>query len=454
MMLLLVAVVVQVASVLCASPFEWAGIFSTPNNTYLWTAQKTESSDGQVKYVDPTMKLVALSASAATKKQLLALEADGASAVNKTCVDVKAGGVIRPRDNACFKLEFEQELWQSLYTIDATGVDAVAFFTEHVPTEFENTAHYLKDGHGNDIEPVAELPEKGEETVSPWSPAIGSSILVNIVTLTGVIFLLPGLSKLARAYTLQFEGLTSAFAAGSILACAFFLLLFESTHLIQTGYQQEVAVVWRWGTMILAGYMLPALIHVAVDGLLHSQDSEEKVIDVDECQQQVSVRARVIGGVLIGDFFHNLCDGFFIAAAFKGCGSTFGWTVAGGSIAHEIAQEIADYFILTGSIAKLRPVVALGLNFLSGISVLLGAVIVLASDVSDSTIGLLLAFGGGVYVHIAATECMPKAYNPNLSGMMRACSLLMFIFGAVVIGLVLLDHEHCVPGGGEGGHHH
>merc|ERR1711865_331486 len=100
-------------------------------------------------------------------------------------------------------------------------------------------------------------------------------------------------------------------------------------------------------------------------------------------------------------FMHNLCDGFFIGAAFKGCGSTFGWTVAVGTIAHELAQELADYVVLTGETCKLRPVIALALNFLSGTSVLLGAVIVLAADVSNGDIGLLLAFGGGVYLNIA-----------------------------------------------------
>eukprot|EP00928_Gymnodinium_smaydae_P096979 TRINITY_DN8679_c0_g2_i2.p1 TRINITY_DN8679_c0_g2~~TRINITY_DN8679_c0_g2_i2.p1 ORF type:complete len:471 (-),score=77.04 TRINITY_DN8679_c0_g2_i2:555-1766(-) len=398
------------------------------------------------------MKLVALPVTSANEKALHAMESEGVHAMGKTCVDVKAGGVIKPKDDTCYKLHFKQEWWQSLYTVDTTGVSNVVFFAEHVPTEFENTAHYLKDDHGHDMEPVAELPEKTTEETVPWGPAIGSSVLVNLATFSGVVFLVPGLSKLSKSYAAPFEGLTSAFAAGSILACAFLLLLFEATHLIQTGHDTEVAVVWRWGAMILAGFMLPGIIHVLGDMLMDAQSKVEKIEgDLAEVQP-FSVRARVISGVLIGDFFHNLCDGFFIAAAFKGCGTTFGWTVAGGSIAHEIAQEISDYFVLTGSIAKMRPALALMLNFVSGMGVLLGAIIILAIPVSDAAVGLLLAFGGGVYVHIAATECMPRVYNPQLSGLARLCSLGMFIFGAVAIGLVLLDHKHCVPEGSEGAH--
>jgi len=60
-----------------------------------------------------------------------------------------------------------------------------------------------------------------------------------------------------------------------------------------------------------------------------------------------TVRYRVLGGVLIGDAMHNLCDGVFMGAAFLTCGVSFGWSVAGASIAHEVAQEISDYVVLT-----------------------------------------------------------------------------------------------------------
>jgi zinc transporter ZupT len=176
--------------------------------------------------------------------------------------------------------------------------------------------------------------------------------------------------------------------------------------------------------------------------------------------KSASARVRVIVGIIVGDFFHNFCDGLFIGAAFKGCGESFGWSVASGTVLHEISQELADYTVLTGGVAKLHPALALLFNFLSGTSVTLGVIIVLLGDISYDNIGLMLAFGGGVYLHIAATECMPKLYNPELSLPARAASLLLFIVGAVAVGLVLIDHSHCVvedtatsgEGGGGGGH--
>jgi len=168
----------------------------------------------------------------------------------------------------------------------------------------------------------------------------------------------------------------------------------------------------------------------------------------------------VLSGILIGDFMHNLVDGFFIGGAFMGCGTTFGWTVAVGTISHELAQELSDYVVLTGPVCKLHPAVALLLNFLSGTSVLLGVICALSMDIEQSDIGLLLAFGGGTYLYIAFIECMPRVLTAKVTVAVRAAAIAMFIFGTIVIGLVLLDHEHCVPPPEPGaapapaGHHH
>ena len=73
----------------------------------------------------------------------------------------------------------------------------VAFFAEHVPTEFEATAHYLKDSIGEDVEPIDQLPESTPTTSDiPWGPTILSTLLVNIVTFVGVVFLIPGVRKM------------------------------------------------------------------------------------------------------------------------------------------------------------------------------------------------------------------------------------------------------------------
>jgi zinc transporter ZupT len=430
--------------------FEWAGMFELPEDTYLWTAQKVVGVSG-AKYADASMKMVAFSTAEADEASLHGLETAGKNALAGTCTDVTSGGTITP-DSKCYRLVFKQEWWQSIYPINAKGVKHVAFFAEHVPTEFENTAHYLKDDHGDDIEPVAELPETAaaptpapttSEDKKYWGEGIIASIIVNIVTLCGVVFLLPGLKTMSDRYREEFECVVAAFAAGAIGSCAFFLLLYESTHLIATEYTEEVAQIWRWGTMILAGALFPAVVHAGMEVAMKKTPSETGE-NKEEVDLSIS-RPRLISSVLIGDFMHNLCDGFFMGAAFKGCGSSFGWTVVWGTVGHEIAQELGDYLVLTSSECKIKPVYALCLNFLSGMGVLLGTIIVLAADVSQCDIGLILSFGGGVYLNIALIECMSKFQGAKVSGKVRAFGIVMFIIGCIAIGLILLKHEHCVP---------
>jgi len=433
-----------------SAAYEWAGIFEVPENNYMWTAQKVSGS-----YADPAMKLAILPAPNATKEALDALAQEGAHALGETCVDVNSGGALIPQMDACYRLVFDEHLWQSLYTVNTTGVGSVAFFAEHVPTEFESTAHYLKDKVGEDIEPVAELPEEEETgmTAEQWGGSLGSAAIVNVVTLVGVVLTVPAISKAAAANAAIFDGLLSAFSAGTLLSCAFFLLLFESTHLIGEGWTGEVDVLWRWGTMVLAGFVLPAVIDVSV----HASSGEGAKTDenaITEATGEPRSKARLIGAVLLGDFMHNLCDGFFLGAAFKGCGTGFGWGVALGTILHELPQELADYAILTGKSVGLSPKIALLCNFLSGLSVMLGCLIINLADVSNSAVGLLLAFGGGVYVYIAAVECMPRVHRLQLSPKNNGLCLLAFVVGTVIIGLILLDHEHCAPGGHAHGHGH
>ena len=54
---------------------------------------------------------------------------------------------------------------ESKYMIDTTGIDHIVMFAEHLPTEFEDTAHYLVNtvGEGTDaevdVEPSAQKPD-------------------------------------------------------------------------------------------------------------------------------------------------------------------------------------------------------------------------------------------------------------------------------------------------------
>jgi len=142
------------------------------------------------------------------------------------------------------------------------------------------------------------------------------------------------------------------------------------------------------------------------------------------------------------------------------CTSKLAWTITAATVYHEIAQEIGDFALLTQDVGLSIPV-ALAWNFVAGTSVIIGGIIVTAVEISDELTGILLAFGGGTYVYLAASEALPRAlrYAEQLESKDNAAHkkhhcivLLSFIIGAVLIGVVLVEHEHCVPGGGAHAH--
>jgi len=446
--------------------FEWAGIFATPASHYLWRMQKVDGA-----YAENHMKIVLLPSAEGTEEKLHALEAEAGHSFEQACTEIEVGETLVPAEDVCYEAHVDQGSDDSGFLVQASGTAFLAVFAEHLPTEFERDMHYLKDVSGHDVEPIAEESDHGahgDEAAppasksKPWGEAIGASVLVCLCTLVGVVFLVPVAGRLAKEHPGVFGTITSAFAAGALLAAAFFLLLFEATHLVASS--DEALDAASWGISILAGFLIPSVIDLCIAPILPPAEKGKETPEDSEAGPAggASGRMRVLAAVLLGDFVHNLCDGVFIGAAFAGCGTAAGWKIAAASIYHEIAQEISDYFVLTDKQqGNLAPPKALLVNFVSGLSVILGTVIVLAQDSLDNkATGVLLGIGGGVYIQIGASECMAKVHRQAGTTLLRLSALLVFLVGAAVLGLVLLTHEHCVPegeaaeGGGHQGHGH
>jgi zinc transporter ZupT len=146
--------------------------------------------------------------------------------------------------------------------------------------------------------------------------------------------------------------------------------------------------------------------------------------------------------ILLGDGFHNFADGIFLGSAFLTCGTTIAGSVMVATLYHEIVQELADFVMLTKH-AGLSIPKALFLNFVSGLAIVLGGIVVLTANLSSMGIGVLLSMSAGVYIHIAAVECMPRVTDIVESRRDYLYALVMFALGATPTGLVLLVHVHC-----------
>mmetsp|Transcript_3482 Transcript_3482/g.5338 ORF Transcript_3482/g.5338 Transcript_3482/m.5338 type:complete len:472 (-) Transcript_3482:49-1464(-) len=368
----------------------------------------------------------------------------------------------------------------------------------------------------------------------PWQEIMLATLLVNLVTLAGVVFLIPAVSKAAwnvsfcasfktimskKEQTIEtpvetkrkaiFDIALTSFACGAIMASAVFLIIPESINLLNGGHSDEhegheghgdeggdediedhddhdeSGVAWKFGVGFLGGFLLPIFLGAlfpryaehecdddCVEGpqidttlstaipeesaeITHkcgNSTGEEAIDDITDEENQTDsngeknvitfINYRLCCSVLVGDFFHNFADGIFIGTAFTLCSRSIAYTIVFSTIYHEIAQEIADFFLLVNH-GGLSPIQALGVNFVSGLSVLLGGIIVLAINPGNTSVGVILALSAGVYIHLAAGECLPRADKLLSSGKDRLISLSFFILGATPIGLVLLNHGHC-----------
>jgi len=241
-------------------------------------------------------------------------------------------------------------------------------------------------------------------------------------------------------------------------------LRFLEEHEEDSHVETEGPVAWRFGISLLCGFLFPRLSSMVFPRHDHSEPSEtqssktgkgeveEGTHDKDEeCATDKihdhtavseSINYSCVSSILLGDFVHNFVDGVLVGTAFKMCNRQMGISVALATVYHEVAQEIADYFILT-TYCNLSVPVALVLNFLSGFSVMLGAIIVLSVEVGSGFIGCILAIGAGVYIYVATIECMANSIKAQVTVSDKILSLVSFFLGALLIGLALLDHQHC-----------
>jgi zinc and cadmium transporter len=113
--------------------------------------------------------------------------------------------------------------------------------------------------------------------------------------------------------------------------------------------------------------------------------------------------------ILVGDGVHNFIDGVVIAAAFLlGPGAGIATTLA--VAAHEIPHEMADYGVLIGSKFSRRN--ALILNFLSGLTALLGAIVCfLFRSFVEPNLPWFMAASGGMFIYIAAAGLIPELHH-------------------------------------------
>ncbi len=239
---------------------------------------------------------------------------------------------------------------------------------------------------------------------------LGSTILISLISLLGVIFIALNENALQNLL-LVMVGL----AAGGLMGGALFHLLPESLE-----HAKSMTVFLYTGLGFVLFFLL------------------ERVFFWRHCHEgKCDVHAFTYLSVL-GDGIHNFVDGVTIAVSFS-LSLSLGLFAALAIILHEIPQEIGDFAILVyGGFSKLK---ALLLNFMTACTAVIGALIgfFFASYAANLSL-VFLPFAAGGFLYIASSDLIPELHKErdfkksNLSFVFFLLGLLVMWLAKTVLG--------------------
>jgi ZIP family zinc transporter len=203
-----------------------------------------------------------------------------------------------------------------------------------------------------------------------------------------------------------------ALSGGIVVAVALFDLIPEAFEAV--GDEQQVMA------LVGAGFVLFFVAHRYL--VLHHRD--------DPAETQTHARVGALGAGALA--FHTFTDGLGIGLAF-GLDTGTGLLVLLAVVSHDFADGLnAVTFILRQGGTRQ---VALRWLTLVAVAPLFGAAIGAAIDVSESTLGNLLAVYAGVFLYIGASDLLPEAHSHDPSLRRIAVTLAGFA-GIFAITLV------------------
>ncbi len=241
------------------------------------------------------------------------------------------------------------------------------------------------------------------------------TLLGSVVSLIGGVLLL-----LKEKFALKISHYLSAFAAGALLATAFFDLLPESfEHMEELGMDVNIPFWTLVG--ILSFFLLERFIHHHHS---HGKNIEEK--------------KATIPLIILGDTMHNFTDGMAIAATFL-ISIPLGIVTSLAVAAHEIPQEIGDFGLLLNKGMKKGSV--LMINFFSSLAALAGAILTyIYKDSLEGFLPLILSVTAGFFIYIALANLIPEIHNKDNQKVAFWESVMLFI-GVLVVYFAISSLE-------------
>jgi len=243
---------------------------------------------------------------------------------------------------------------------------------------------------------------------SPWFYALVSVFIVSLISLIGVISLSIKLENLKKILIYFIS-----FSAGALIGDAFI-------HLLPEVVEESGELSLQISLYVIGGIMVSFVM--------------EKLICWRHCHMPITTTHQhpFAWMNLFGDAVHNFIDGLIIAAAYL-ASFPVGVTTTIAVILHEIPQEIGDFGVLLhGGFSAKK---AIFLNFLTALTAVFGAIVVLALGAHVGNISaFLIPFAAGNFIYIAATDLIPELHKETAV----AKSLLQLLWFVAGVGVMLL----------------
>ncbi|PIP28118.1 MAG: ZIP family metal transporter [Candidatus Moranbacteria bacterium CG23_combo_of_CG06-09_8_20_14_all_35_22] len=217
-----------------------------------------------------------------------------------------------------------------------------------------------------------------------WIYTIVSVFIISLISLVGVFALSIDQKKLYKVLIYLVS-----FSAGTLMGDAFL-------HLIPEAFENSQNTI-EISFSILGGI----LIFFLIEKIIRWRHCHE-----EPCEQHPHPFSYVI---LIGDSIHNFIDGMIIATSFL-VSVPLGIATTTAVIFHEIPQEIGDFASLI--YAGFSRAKALFFNFLTALTAILGAIVILAINLNTADLtAFLVPFAAGGFIYIAGTDLIPELHK-------------------------------------------
>jgi zinc and cadmium transporter len=266
-----------------------------------------------------------------------------------------------------------------------------------------------------------------------WVYALGSVVLVSLISLAGLSFFALKKKQISGSTLLLLVSLS----VGTLIGGAFLHLLPEAVE--QNGFGVDMSIAILFGFIVF--YLLESFVHLHHSDLTQARrkpNNDQQKDDNKHALKHHHHHAYHLGIMnLVGDGVHNFIDGLVIAGSyFVSVPVGIATTIA--VIVHEIPQELADFGVLLYSgLSRMR---ALFYNLGSGLLAVLGAIVgLLIGNRSEILVGYLLPFAAGGFIYIAAANLIPELQNEK--GIKSSITqLAMIILGIMMmVGLLYLE---------------